>query len=144
MRKPTIALAVALALVAPLRGAGPILDSANRYASQLTPDLGCQRAMNAGDAAAQGQGASARWLVAGIFLPGLMPLAAGSTDPLPSTAARGGLAGSDAKCFEDGYRQRGRAERVRSAWIGSGIGLAFYVVAAAIVAGGVDSQQRWW
>ena len=73
----------------------------------------------------------------GIFIPVIMPLIGMVSSPSPPAAELRNIDSADLACFQDGYRDRGRAKKIHGGWIGTGIGLGLYVglIVAAAAAG---------
>ena len=119
--------------------AGPLLESAIRKASGITATnveqpLGCAGATAAGQDLADRREGSVGYLVGGLFIPIIMPLIGMASNPSAPAAEIANLDDADVGCFQDGYRDRGRAKKVRGGWIGSGIGIGLYAVMAALAA----------
>ena len=144
----TVALVAGL-LLPSASYAGPILESADRFATALVPALsengqpqGCASATAAGQIAAEHDESSTGYLVGGIFIPVIMPLIAMASSPSPSTNLTSNQHNQDLPCFRDGYRQRGRSKKVRGGWIGSAIGIGLYVGLAAAAVAASDDYRR--
>ena len=131
-------LGLVLLCAAPPAGAGPILESAQRFAAGVQPQRSapCLRATLAGRDAAERREQGTGFFVGGILLPVVMPLLAGASSPSPPAALMERQSTADAACFRDGYRQRAREKKADSGWAGSGFGLAILgVIVVAITAG---------
>ena len=128
-------VAIVLVVAAPVAG------------QQVTTGFGspieCVRAAGAGEAEAERIEGSAGWTLGGVLLPGIMPLIASTTDPLPPASLYRQQETATLACFEEGYRRQARAKKARGGWIGTGIAVAVAVVIGAVLSGGVDRGPRW-
>ena len=117
MRRFVALVAVISFFVPAGAAAGPILDSAERFAAGITPALvagqgvGCSQATADGAAAADRHEGSAGYLVGGIFIPVIMPLIGMASNPSPPGSEIQQVDDSDVACFSDGYRNRGRSKK---------------------------------
>ena len=146
----TVVIALAIALLPAGATAGPILESAQRAAARIAGEQlsfsvssgqqpqGCAAANVAGQEAADAREGSTGWLVGGMFIPVVMPVAAMLSNPAPPAALIMNQADEDVACFQDGYRQRARGKKTKAAWIGSGVGIGLFFVAVASAASSVD------
>lgn len=131
--------------VAPVT-AGPILDSAIRYASQIQParsGQACWHATSAGEQAGVEGSSGVGWFLGGLALPVVAPLLARGARPDPPVSLLAGRDLAARECFRDGYRRDGRGEKVRGAWIGSGIGVALWVAGIALATTGVEMPDEY-
>ncbi|MCY3843303.1 MAG: hypothetical protein OXH69_07140 [Acidobacteria bacterium] len=137
-----VAIVLIVVLLAPSgAAAGPILESAERVASRMVPavavagqPVGCAQATANGADLADRREGSAGYLVGGIFIPVIMPLIGMASNPSAPAAEIRQVDDADLACFQDGYRDRGRSKKVRSGWIGSGIGIGMFVLLVAAAA----------
>jgi hypothetical protein len=138
-RMTVTALAILIGMHPAVASAGPLLESAKRLATEMTPivavqPMGCSEATAAGQELADRREGSAGYLVGGIFIPVIMPLIGMVSNPAPPASEIRNIDSDDLACFQEGYRDRGRSKKVRGGWIGSGIGIGLYVVLVAAAA----------
>ena len=140
MRRFVAFVTVVMFLVPAGAAAGPILDSAERFAARISPavvsagqGVGCSQAMVNGAAAADRHEGSMGYIVGGIFIPIIMPLIGMAASPSPPASEIVQTDDADMACFQEGYRSRGRSKKVRGGWIGTGIGIGFFVAVVVAV-----------
>ena len=144
-----IAIAVVIALaVQPAMFAGPLLESAKAKAVEMAPELLSQAPVGCAEATANGQELANRregmggYLAGGIFIPVIMPLIGMAARPSPPASELRNVHSDDLGCFQDGYRERGRAKKVKGGWIGTGISVGMWVAAVAALAASDEYSFR--
>ena len=96
---------------------GPLLESAKRLAAEMAPTtlaiqepMGCSAATAVGQELANEREGMGGYLAGGIVIPVIMPLIGLGASPTPPSTELRRVHDSDLACFQEGYRNQGRAK----------------------------------